>query len=37
MTTLNNWASADSQLGGNRLRAPHTLANEEEVNKLNGT
>ena len=37
MTILNNWASTDSQLGGNRLRAPRTLANEEEVNKLNST
>ncbi|KAI9246096.1 hypothetical protein BDA99DRAFT_609704 [Phascolomyces articulosus] len=27
---LNNWASTDSQLGGNKLRAPRTLANEEE-------
>ncbi|KAI8148213.1 hypothetical protein BJV82DRAFT_260044 [Fennellomyces sp. T-0311] len=27
---LNNWAATDSQFGGNKLRAPRTLANEEE-------
>lgn len=28
---LNNWAPSDAQFGGNKLRAPRTLARQEEV------